>query len=164
MAQTFSGTHTGHVRRVAPSQAPTDDTTTTSQQTSSYRRLGLSFKPGLMRSTIAFLVESGITQDTEGNLIPTDWVQKATTRAYARRTTGSDYYQMLQFGHKVDARFNMRWFNFNIDQSTVTTPTEAMRITWNNDTYRIIKVDDPDDLHIELQIDGLYISKQAEKI
>lgn len=128
------------------------------------RRYGLSIPIGRMRSTVDFYAMSTTpSQDTQGSLIPADWEKVATTRAYARRITGAEYYQMLQFGHRVDAKFIMRWFMFTAD-GTTTTPTEAMRISWNDDIYRIIKVNDPEDLHIELQIEGLYISKQAEEI
>lgn len=122
-----------------------------------------------MRSSIDFWVSaaSPTYQSDTGSLLPAEWSKMATVRAYARRVTGTEFFQMLQFGHRVDSRFILRWFKFNVGpvgDSVETTPTDAMRIVWNDDMYRIIRVEDIDDLHIELNIDGVYISKATDVV
>ena len=129
------------------------------------RKLGLSIPPGLMRSDITFLANMSdqMARTPTGSLSPAEWVAAATTRAYATIVSGTEFFQLLQAGHRVDARFILRWMEFTLPGTTITTtPTTAMWITWNGDTYRIKSVDDPDDLHIELQIDAEAIGKERD--
>jgi hypothetical protein len=132
------------------------------------RKIGLSINPALMRSDITFLANMSDqqTRTPTGSLnTTTEWVPAATTRAYATIVSGTEFFQLLQAGHRVDARFIMRWLEFTLPSTVITTtPTTAMWVTWNNDTYRIKSVDDPDDLHVELQIDAEAIGKERDVI
>ena len=129
------------------------------------RKLGLSFNPGLMRSDITFYADMSdqTAQSPTGSLMTsTMWKPVATSRAYAAIVKGVEFFQLLQAGHRVDARFKLRWLQFNLPDGKKTTPTTSMRITWNNNVYLIKSVDDPDDLHIELQIDGEMVGKETD--
>ena len=129
------------------------------------RKLGLSFSPGLMRSDITFLADMSdqTAQSATGSLqTSVMWKPITTTRAYAAIVKGTEFFQLLQAGHRVDVRFKQRWLQFTLPDGNKTTPTTAMRITWNNNVYLIKSVDDPDDLHIELQIDGEMVGKETD--
>jgi len=129
------------------------------------RKLGLSFNPGLMRSDITFYADmSDQTAQTATGSLQTSvmWKPIATSRAYAAIVKGVEFFQLLQAGHRVDARFKLRWLQFILPDGKKTTPTTSMRITWNNNVYLIKSVDDPDDLHIELQIDGEMVGKETD--
>jgi hypothetical protein len=157
-------THQGHYQRVAASPL------SRAKRQPVGRTIGLSFSPGLMRSNIEFLVDTGDqnTRTYTGAFnIDTQWVSMASTRAWATIVTGTEFFALLQAGHRVDARFKMRWMQFNVvDKDGIvlvrTTPTTAMRIMWNGNVYLIKSVDDPDDMHVELQIDGEMAGKETD--
>ena len=136
----------------------------TAQAPPTQRKLGLSFNPGLMRSDITFFADmSDQTAQTATGSLNTQamWQPITTSRAYAAIVKGVEFFQLLQAGHRVDARFKLRWLQFTLPDGKNTTPTTSMRITWNNNVYLIKSVDDPDDLHIELQIDGEMVGKET---
>lgn len=173
-------THKGHYQRVAATTAPQG----VGLHAGAYAErpvqrtparpvqgpLGLSFPTGLMRSNITFLVDMGDQGGrtyTGAFIVGTQWVSMAQTRCWAAIVSGTEFFSLLQAGHRVDARFKMRWLEFpvvNAEGATleVTTPTTAMRIMWNGNLYLIKSVDDPDDMHIELQIDGEMAGKETD--